>query len=33
MPITPVLAQNRRNSHTAVSVALTVVPERIRPPR
>jgi hypothetical protein len=32
MSITPVLAQNRRNSHTAVSVALTVAPERSRPP-
>ena len=31
--ITPVLAQNRRNSHTAVSMALTVAPERSRPPR
>ena len=27
------LAQTRRNSHTAVSVALTVAPERSRPPR
>jgi hypothetical protein len=31
--INPVRAQNRKNSHTAVSVALTVVPERIRPLR
>ena len=33
MSISPVRAQNRRNSHTAVSVALTVAPERSRPPR
>ena len=31
--ISPVRAQNRRNSHTAVSMALTVEPERTRPPR
>ena len=29
----PVRAQNRRNSHTAVNIALTVEPDRIRPPR
>ena len=31
--ITPVLAQNRKNSHTAVRIAFTVVPERNRPSR
>jgi hypothetical protein len=31
--ITPVLAQNRKNSHTAVSVALTVEPARRCPRR
>lgn len=31
--INPVRAQNRKNSHTAVSVALTVAPERSRPSR
>jgi hypothetical protein len=31
--ITPVLAQNRKNSHTAVRIAFTVAPERNRPSR
>jgi hypothetical protein len=31
--ISPLRAQNRSNSHTAVKIALTVAPDRVRPAR